>query len=74
MLMAMMPGSSSDFVLLAGMSPLVVITRPKTNTNIIGCSSVCSSSGTRLRRATCASRASIARKVLQIHSRRLRPV
>ena len=35
MLIAMMPGSSSDLY-CGGMNPLVVMTRPKMNTNIIG--------------------------------------
>src|SRR2546422_5053718 len=64
MLSAMMPGSSSDLY-CGDMRPLVVMTRPKTKTNIIGCSSVWNASVTALRRATCASRASIARNVVK---------
>ena len=55
MLIAMMPGSSSDLY-SGGMNPLAVITRPKMKTNIIGCSSVWKAIGMKLRRATCASR------------------
>src|SRR5215813_9861294 len=41
------------------------MTRPKMNTNIIGCKNVCSSNGIRFRRATWPSRASRAKKVFQ---------
>jgi len=55
MMTAMMPWSSK-LLYSGGIMPLPVITRPKISTN---------SSGTKLRRATRASRASIARKVFQ---------
>src|ERR1700682_636833 len=45
------------------MNPAAVMTRPKTNTSSIGCNSVCSKVKMMLRLATCASRASMARKV-----------
>ena len=64
---AMMPGSSR-LLYCSGMYPLVVMTRPKMKTSSIGCSSVCRSSGRKLRRATRPSRPSSARKVLKFMS------
>ena len=45
----------------------LVSTRPKTNVNSSGCSRFCSSMGSRLRRATCPSRASMAKNVFQFN-------
>src|SRR6266568_5439740 len=66
MLMAMIPGSSR-LLYAGGKYPLPTITRPKMNTNSNGCKNVCRKSWTALRRATCASRASIAPKVFQFN-------
>src|SRR5712691_7097832 len=66
MLMAMIPGSSR-LLYAGGKYPLPTITRPKMNTNSNGCKNVCRKSWTALRRATWASRASIAPKVFQFN-------
>src|SRR6266849_2053654 len=64
MLIAMMPGSSR-LLYASGIYPLRTITRPKMKTNIRGCRKVCRSNTKKLRRATWASRASMAKKHFQ---------
>src|SRR3990172_9121205 len=72
MLSAMMPGSSK-LLYCGGMYPLSTITRPKIKTNISGCKKVCSKRGTKLWRATWASRVSMARNALRfIHANSFR--
>src|SRR5712692_1557612 len=64
MLIAMIPGSSR-LLYASGIYPLRTITRPKMKTNIRGCRKVCRSNTKKLRRATWASRASMAKKHFQ---------